>query len=263
MNGIKLEEGYEPQVFKYIENNTHSTQPSSQTDVKIETFCAINTYVESDVLPQVKTEETMTTSITSIHSATSASTTLYKKEWTELYDYILCQAVRRYGTKNWMKVSECFDNRIPVECKKRWKTLRSLEGPKTKPFSKQEDEIILSLYKEIGSKWSVIAEKLENRTENQVQFRYYKYLVERKSSCLGPFTAEEDAKLMELYAEMGPKWKCIASRMDGRSWCQVKDRFNSSMARKMVKIEDESDKLVRATLSELDSKLKEIWRQRE
>lgn len=39
----------------------------------------------------------------------------------------------------------------------------------------------------------------------------------------GVFTADEDAKLLELYAELGPRWKEIGGRM-GRLDRSVRDR---------------------------------------
>lgn len=39
----------------------------------------------------------------------------------------------------------------------------------------------------------------------------------------GPFTPEEDAKLLELHSELGPRWKEIGGRL-GRLDRAVKDR---------------------------------------
>ncbi len=50
------------------------------------------------------------------------------------------------------------------------------------PFTPQEDEVLVCLYNQLGSKWKDIAERMPGRTQAQVKNRFYLYLRPNKNS---------------------------------------------------------------------------------
>jgi hypothetical protein len=72
--------------------------------------------------------------------------------------------------------------------------------------------------------WSKIAEKLENKNARQCQTRWQNILDPNRVK--GPWTKEEDMKLIELVKKFGPeKWSNISSYLPGRLGKQCRERW--------------------------------------
>jgi hypothetical protein len=72
--------------------------------------------------------------------------------------------------------------------------------------------------------WSKIAEKLENKNARQCQTRWQNILDPNRVK--GPWTKEEDLKLIELVNKFGPeKWSNISSYLPGRLGKQCRERW--------------------------------------
>lgn len=68
---------------------------------------------------------------------------------------------------------------------------------------------------QLGTKnWSLIAQNLQGRLGKQCRERWYNHLDPTVNK--GPFTVEEDIKLLELKIERGTKWARIAESLPGR-----------------------------------------------
>ena len=72
--------------------------------------------------------------------------------------------------------------------------------------------------------WSKIAEKLENKNARQCQTRWQNILDPNRVK--GPWTKEEDKKLIDLVKKFGPeKWSNISSYLPGRLGKQCRERW--------------------------------------
>ena len=72
--------------------------------------------------------------------------------------------------------------------------------------------------------WGKIAEKLENKNARQCQTRWQNILDPNRVK--GPWTKEEDMKLIELVKKFGPeKWSNISSYLPGRLGKQCRERW--------------------------------------
>lgn len=109
------------------------------------------------------------------------------------------------------------------------KTIKSEVSDYTSPYqtvkvkkrwSKEEDEILNHLcdkYPENNRDWKLISLNFQDpvRTEYQCQQRWHKVL--NPALIKGPWTKEEDAKVLELVHKYGPKrWSLIAKHLHGR-----------------------------------------------
>ena len=94
--------------------------------------------------------------------------------WDESEDNLLLSAIAKYG-ENWSEIAECIPNRNRKQCKERY--INNLMHKNNKrPWTQEEDEIILSKRLEYGNKWSKIALFLTERSPNNVKNRYFGHL---------------------------------------------------------------------------------------
>jgi len=76
--------------------------------------------------------------------------------------------------------------------------------------------------------WRAIAQSIPYRTEVQCLHRWQKVL----KPCLvkGPWSADEDAKVIELVQKHGPKkWSLIAANLPGRIGKQCRERWHNHL----------------------------------
>ena len=95
--------------------------------------------------------------------------------WEPSEDSLLLAAIEKYGESNWAEIAECIPNRNRKQCKERY--INNLMHKNNKrPWTVEEDEIILSKRLEFGNKWSKIAPFLVERSPNNVKNRFFGHL---------------------------------------------------------------------------------------
>ncbi|EGC34750.1 hypothetical protein DICPUDRAFT_55593 [Dictyostelium purpureum] len=109
--------------------------------------------------------------------------------------------------------------------------VKNNRGRKSTKWNPQEDEVLIKLIEENGTKdWSIIAEGLNTgKDRNDCRFRWHKYNIVHVGITHGKhWTAEEDALLLKLVNEFGAKdWNKIAEYIPGRDKNQVNGRWHS------------------------------------
>lgn len=109
--------------------------------------------------------------------------------------------------------------------------------PKIK-FTRDEDERLTNIIEKIGTQdWELIAHEMKNRTPRQCRERWINYISPGLSN--GPWTADEDKLLDELYTEFGSRWHKIAEYFPNRSGNCIKNRYKlrQSHAQKQPSVE--------------------------
>lgn len=97
-----------------------------------------------------------------------------------------------------------------------------------KRWSKSEDAALKSLVHQYGEKWDTISKLLKDRTDVQCQQRWSK--VVNPELIKGPWTKEEDEKVIELVRRYGPKkWTLIARYLKGRIGKQCRERWHNHL----------------------------------
>lgn len=106
---------------------------------------------------------------------------------------------------------------------------------------KQEDDAIIALVKEYGTKdWTLISKLvkqkygIKKRSAKQCRERWHNHLDSHIKK--DPITVEEEKKLFELHKEYGNKWAQIANEMNGRTDNAIKNHFYSTLRRQLRKI---------------------------
>lgn len=94
-----------------------------------------------------------------------------RKLWKQHEDEQLLELVSQHGQK-WTFIGKLIGGRTGKQVRDRY--LNNLRPDiNNTPFSQVEDDLIVSLYFKLGSKWSQIAACLGGRTEAQVKNRFY------------------------------------------------------------------------------------------
>ncbi|XP_067904565.1 v-myb avian myeloblastosis viral oncogene homolog-like 2b isoform X2 [Heterodontus francisci] len=113
-------------------------------------------------------------------------------------------------------------------------------------WTSEEDERLKKLIKQYGKNdWKLIASNFSNRTDSQCQHRWLKVL--NPDLVKGPWTREEDQKVIELVQKYGPKrWSLIARHLKGRLGKQCRERWHNHLNPEVKKSSwtEEEDKII-------------------
>ncbi|XP_059616057.1 myb protein isoform X2 [Phlebotomus argentipes] len=112
-------------------------------------------------------------------------------------------------------------------------------------WTKYEDIALKNLVDTYGENWSVVAKQMKDRTDVQCQQRWSK--VVNPELIKGPWTKEEDDKVVELVSRYGPKkWTLIARHLKGRIGKQCRERWHNHLNPSIKKTAwtDEEDNII-------------------
>jgi hypothetical protein len=161
--------------------------------------------------------------------------------WTPQQDQSLAKLVGQYG-QDWKTIVKKMDGRTIAEIASRWDHCLNPKLIKGS-FLEDEDKRIIRFVEQHGeANWRSIKGLLPNRTPKQCRERWINHLspAVRKE----PWTDAEDALIFGLYLDLGRQWSRIAPSLPGRTDNSVKNRFNSSISKRMEF--DETGKMVLA-----------------
>ncbi|XP_028168253.1 myb protein [Ostrinia furnacalis] len=95
-------------------------------------------------------------------------------------------------------------------------------------WTKEEDKRLKMYVKMYNENWELISAQFSDRSDVQCQQRWTK--VVNPELVKGPWTKEEDEKVVELVAKYGPKkWTLIARHLKGRIGKQCRERWHNHL----------------------------------
>lgn len=162
------------------------------------------------------------------------STKSQHPKWTQEDDDLLRELADQPSQK-WTDIAKMFPTKTPHQVHDRWEKVLNPQLQKGS-WTGEEDEIIVEWVKKNGAKgWGSLAEKLPGRISKQCRERWHNHLSPEVIKT--EWTTEEDEKLIEYQKKWGNKWSKIAALLPGRTDNAVKNRWNSSLKRRLERIE--------------------------
>ena len=149
--------------------------------------------------------------------------------WTEKEDKILKEIAKEFNYKNWNSIAEFIPGKNSIQCSSRYRRIRP--GLVKGAWNKEEDTKLLSLYEKYGKNWAAISKEMPYRTGKQIRDRFLNSLDIRFKK--GKFSKEEDKIILKYHKIYGNKWSKIAKKMKARTGDMVKNRFYSSLKKKL------------------------------
>ncbi|KAM7440818.1 Myb-related protein A [Porites harrisoni] len=118
---------------------------------------------------------------------------------------------------------------VPVEEEPTQRTHRRKKKVNKGRWTKEEDDKLKELVDEIGTdSWKEVASHFSDRTDVQCLHRWQKVL--NPELVKGPWTKEEDDKVVELVHKYGAKrWSLIAQHLKGRIGKQCRERWHNHL----------------------------------
>jgi hypothetical protein len=152
-------------------------------------------------------------------------------KWTQDDNEYLTQLVGEHPNPDWSDLACHFPGKTAQQISERWEKVLNPVLVKGS-WSREEDEAVVRFVHENGTKeWTKLAAMLPGRIGKQCRERWRNHLdpdVNRD-----PWTDEEDQILMEMHEKIGSKWVKIAEFLPHRSDNAIKNRWNSTLKKKI------------------------------
>ncbi len=159
------------------------------------------------------------------------------KKWTEEEDNILKKMTLGKNRKNWKNITKNLLGKSVLDCIARYRMICFNQGK----WTSEEDEKLLKFHNILGNNWAAISRLIKVRNWKQIRDRYTNHLDPNVS--LKSFSPDEDEMVFKLHNIYGAKWKLYTKSLPNRTADQIKNRFYSTIKRKISSLNTSSSSI--------------------
>ncbi|EAY11930.1 Myb-like DNA-binding domain containing protein [Trichomonas vaginalis G3] len=98
-----------------------------------------------------------------------------RKTFSKKNDEKLLAIIKNIGTSDWKKIADKMPNFTARQCKDRY-NIYLKETNKQEPWTPEEDQLLIKLQAEYGSKWTQISQFFEGRNINNIKNRWHRFI---------------------------------------------------------------------------------------
>ncbi|XKL63641.1 hypothetical protein PGB90_006005 [Kerria lacca] len=124
------------------------------------------------------------------HFDVKTNDVLNKGTWTSEEENLLFKLVKKYGTSNWVKISEEMKTRTRTQCRLKYFLSNKAQSKKTDNstckkgvWTEEENQLFKKLFDKYGMQFSKISEEIKTKTKNQCLYKYQQLV---KSESISP-----------------------------------------------------------------------------
>lgn len=134
-----------------------------------------------------------------------------RRFFTQNEDILLAEAAVQYNEKSWNIIAQCVPGRTPRQCRDRWMNYLK-PNLKFDPWTKEEDELLISLVNKHGTHWTKMISNFPGRSTNAIKNRWNWLLKDRVSVVESPLckkyvliSTDIPSKIPNVNEKIGPK----------------------------------------------------------
>ena len=157
------------------------------------------------------------------------------KTWSRQEDELIKEMILNRKRKSWTSIIKLMNKKSSLDCIARFKSICFNRGK----WTPEEDEVLLKYYSVLGGNWAAISKLMKVRNWKQVRDRYTNHLDPQISQ--NSFSDDEDLRIYQLHQIYKNKWSSYIKHLPHRTADKIKNRFNSSIRRKIKFYENSDD----------------------